>query len=32
MSFGPLILGHRDPAVAGAVHEAVDRRLVVRRV
>ena len=25
MSFGPLILGHRDPAVAGAVHEAVDR-------
>ncbi len=25
MSFGPLILGHRDQAVAGAVHEAVDR-------
>jgi glutamate-1-semialdehyde 2,1-aminomutase len=25
MSFGPLILGHRDAAVARAVHEAVDR-------
>ena len=25
MSFGPLILGHRDPLVAQAVHEAVDR-------
>lgn len=25
MSFGPLILGHRDPVVARAVHEAVDR-------
>jgi glutamate-1-semialdehyde 2,1-aminomutase len=25
MSFGPLILGHRDQAVAAAVHEAVDR-------
>jgi glutamate-1-semialdehyde 2,1-aminomutase len=25
MSFGPLILGHRDPVVAEAVHEAVDR-------
>ena len=25
MSFGPLILGHRDQAVATAVHEAVDR-------
>jgi glutamate-1-semialdehyde 2,1-aminomutase len=25
MSFGPLILGHRDPTVAAAVHEAVDR-------
>jgi glutamate-1-semialdehyde 2,1-aminomutase len=25
MSFGPLILGHRHPAVAKAVHEAVDR-------
>jgi glutamate-1-semialdehyde 2,1-aminomutase len=24
MSFGPLILGHRDPLVAKAVHEAVD--------
>lgn len=24
-SFGPLILGHRDPVVAAAVHEAVDR-------
>jgi glutamate-1-semialdehyde 2,1-aminomutase len=23
-SFGPLILGHRDPVVAAAVHEAVD--------
>jgi glutamate-1-semialdehyde 2,1-aminomutase len=25
MSFGPLILGHRDQVVAAAVHEAVDR-------
>ena len=25
MSFGPLILGHRDQMVAAAVHEAVDR-------
>jgi glutamate-1-semialdehyde 2,1-aminomutase len=25
MSFGPLILGHRHPAVAGAVHDAVER-------
>jgi glutamate-1-semialdehyde 2,1-aminomutase len=25
MSFGPLILGHRDPVVAEAVHEAVER-------
>ena len=25
MSFGPLILGHRDPVVAAAVGEAVDR-------
>jgi glutamate-1-semialdehyde 2,1-aminomutase len=25
MSFGPLILGHRDVVVANAVHEAVDR-------
>lgn len=24
MAFGPLILGHRDPQVAAAVHEAVD--------
>jgi glutamate-1-semialdehyde 2,1-aminomutase len=25
MSFGPLILGHRDPVVAEAVHDAVNR-------
>ena len=32
LSFGPLILGHRDPVVAAAVHDARRRRLVVRRV